>query len=74
MTETKGTVYHTEEEKAKVFYAKCSKEEAIMEESEEFLNKVFEGNVPMLLSSFVKQETLNEEDIDEICKLLNLKK
>lgn len=72
--EKKGIVYYIEDGKAKVFYANCSKEDAMMEESEEFLHKVFEGNVPMLLNTFVKKEKLNETDIDEICKLLNLKR
>ena len=57
--EEKGTVYHIEDGKAKVFYAKCSKEDAIMEESDEFLQKVFEGNLSLLINTFVKREELS---------------
>lgn len=72
--EEKGIVIHTEGEKAKVFYPNCSKEEAISEESEAFLHKAFEGNVSLLLNAFVKKDRLSEKDVDDICKLLNLKR
>lgn len=72
--EEKGIVRHTEGEKAKVFYPDCSKEEAISEESEAFLHKAFEGNVSLLLNAFVRKDKLSEQDVDDICKLLDLKR
>lgn len=72
--EEKGMVYYIEADKAKMFYANCNKEEVAIDEAEAFLDKVFEGNVPMLLSAFVKNRSLKDEDIEEICNILNLKK
>lgn len=72
--EEKGLIYYIENERAKVFYANCNKEEVAMDEAEVFLDKVFDGNVSMLVSAFVKNRSIKEDDIEEICKILNLKK
>lgn len=72
--EEKAAVVHTEGGKAKVFYPNCSKEEVISEESEAFLHKAFEGNVSLFLNAFVRKDRLSEQDVDEICKLLDLKR
>lgn len=72
--EEKGVVVHREGGKAKVFYPNCSKEEAVSEESEAFLHKAFEGKVSLLLNAFVRRDRLSEQDVDEICRLLDLER
>ncbi len=70
----KNTVYYVEGDKAKVFYPKVSRGEAEMTESSEFLQKVFDGRVALMLDTMVKSNSLSDEEIDAICKILKLRK
>lgn len=72
--EGKGTVYYEQGVKAKLFFPKCKKEEAMAEETGNFLNKVFDGNRSLMFSTVIKNSRMTEQEIDEICKMLNLQR
>ncbi len=70
----KNTVYYEEGKKAKLYYPNITREEAELQESQEFLNKVFNGKVALMIDTMVKRNSISETDIEAICEILNLKK
>lgn len=55
------------------FYPLVKEEDCVKEESKSFVKKVYDGSVKMLLSNFIKEEKLSNEDIDELKKILDEK-
>lgn len=72
--EEKGMIHHVEGEKAKLYFADLKKEEAIIQEKDHFLNKVFKGNVGLMISTMVEQNELSEDDINRLIDILEKKK
>ncbi len=72
--EEKGLTYHTDGGKAKLYYADLEKSEAILREKNDFLNKVFKGNVGLLISTMLEHNELSEEDIQQLMEILQKKK
>lgn len=72
--EEKGFIYHTEGEKAKLYYSDLERSEAILKEKNHFLNKVFKGNVGLLISTMLEHNELSEEEIQQLMEILQKKK
>lgn len=68
--EAKGAVYHIEGERAKMFYPKVEKSETRLKETQTFLDKVYRGNVGLMLSNMIQQEALSEEEIESLFSIL----
>lgn len=52
------------------YYALVTEEECVLEESQSFLNRVFNGSVSNMVVNLVKNQNLTEDDINELRKLL----
>lgn len=52
------------------YYPLVSEAECVKEESNSFLNKVFNGSVNSMILNFVKSQKLSEEDIEELRNIL----
>lgn len=48
-----------------------SKEEAQASEIEELVEKKFEGSLPAFISAFTKHQTLSEQEIDEVQRMID---
>lgn len=48
-----------------------SKEEAQASEIEELVEKKFEGSLPACISAFTKHQTLSEQEIDEVQRMID---
>ena len=59
----KGAVTYVQEEKAKRFCTAIDRTEAEMEETASFLDKVYKGNVGLMISNLIGSEKLTEEQI-----------
>ena len=70
----KGSVYYEQGEKNKIFFPACKREEAQMEQVRKVLNRSFLGNSSLFATTFVKNEQLSDDEIDQICKMLQMKK
>lgn len=70
----KDTVYFEEGGKAKVFYPKIRRDEAVIKETEELLSKAFFGKASLFLNALVEKDAISEKEINEICELLNLRR
>lgn len=68
--EAKGAVYHIEGERAKMFYPKVEKSKTRLKETQTFLDKVYRGNVGLLLSNMIQQKALSEEEIKDLFGIL----
>ncbi len=72
--EEKGIIYHEKGQKAKLYYASLGRDEAVLQEKENFLNKVFRGNAGLMISTMVEQADLSEEDINQLIDIIQNKK
>lgn len=70
----KGVITAKKEKTFYSYYAAVSEDECVKEETKTFLEKCFNGSFNMLISNFIKDEKLSDEDIDELQALLNSKK
>lgn len=71
--EEKEAVYYVQQEKAKLFYPKIDKTEAEIEETTSFLDKIYSGNVGLMISNLIKSNKLSKDDIEELQKILEEK-
>lgn len=72
--DSKGLVKYRIEGKAKAFYTELRPEDVKREETEGFLNKVFHGRVGLMLSALVDEDCLENDEIDELMRILEKKK
>ena len=68
--ETKGAVTHQEGLRVKQYSPAILREEAAMEETKNFLGKVFGGKLGLMMSAMVESRALSEEDIAELSAIL----
>lgn len=57
-----------------LYYPNVSYDEFLESENKSFLNTIYGGSVDLLLSKFIEDENLSDDDIDELQKILNEKK
>jgi len=72
--EDKGAVHFIEGERAKLYYSDLKREDASLQEAEEFLEKVFEGRLGLMVNAMVKRQALSEEEIRELYDILDTAK
>ncbi len=68
--EEKGAVRHVEGGRAKLYYPNIRQEEAVLQETEEFLDKVFGGRMGLMLNTMVEKKALSKEEISEMYEIL----
>lgn len=54
-----------------LYYALVSEEQCVKEESESFLNRVFNGSLNSMVLNFVKNQKLSQDDIKELRSILD---
>lgn len=72
--EKKELVHYEEGAKAKLYYANVERQMAVVEEKKNFLDKVFRGNVGLMMSSLLEQDDIPPEEIDMLIELLEKKR
>lgn len=68
--EEKGAVHYEEGGKAKLYYPDIRREDAVLQETENFLEKVFQGKFGLMLNTMVEQKALSGEEIAELYEIL----
>ena len=68
--EDKGAVGYEAGEKAKLYYPKIGRQEAALQETEEFLERVFEGRRGLMLNTMVERKALSGTEIQELYEIL----
>lgn len=69
MTE-KGLIECREIDNIKSYFPLLERETAVRKESENFLNRVYRGNVGLMLCSFVEKQKLTKEELSELYDIL----
>ena len=70
MTE-KGLIACEDNGQMKTYLPLVEREDAVKQETESFLNRVYNGSISMLVSGFVKKQKLSREEIAELKRILD---
>ena len=70
----KGLIGFEEKGKTKYFYPLVKKEAVVVQEIRDFLKRIYNGSVSLMMSSLIGGEGLTGKDIDELQKLLDAEK
>ena len=54
----------------KVFHPVLKREDAVLQETEDFLGRLYKGSLSLLVSSFTKKQSLKKEEIEELYAIL----
>ena len=63
---------YKEKGKTKYFFPKVKKEDVVVQETRDFLQRIYDGSVGMMMSALVKQNDLSKEDIHELQEILKM--
>ena len=68
--EEKKAIHHEDGGRAKLYYPDIGKDEAVRQETEEFLEKVFDGRMDLMLNTMVEKRAFSREEITEMYEIL----
>ena len=68
--EAKGAVRSSRETGKKLFSPVLKQDDARLQETRNFLKRVYRGSLSMMISSLTEKQTLTQEEIDELYDLL----
>lgn len=68
--EDKGAVRYEVGERAKLYYPQIERQEAALQETEEFLERVFDGRMGLMLNTMVQHRALSGEELSELHEIL----
>ncbi len=66
----KGLIGFEEKGKTKCFFPNVKKEDVVVQETRDFLQRIYDGSVGMMMSALVRQQDLSKEDIHELQEIL----
>lgn len=66
----KGLIGYEERGKTKYFFPKVKKEDVVVQETRDFLQRIYDGSIGMMMSALVRQNDLSKEDIQELQEIL----
>ena len=68
----KDLIGYREKGKTKYFFPKVKKEDVVVQETRDFLQRIYDGSVGMMMSALVRQNDLSKEDIHELQEILKM--
>lgn len=66
----KGLIGYNEQGKTKYFFPKVNKEDVVVQETKDFLQRIYDGSVGTMMSALVRQNDLSLDDIHELRQIL----
>lgn len=66
----KELIGYEENGKTKYFFPKVEKQDVVVQETRDFLQRIYDGSVGMMMSALVRQDDLSAEDIRELQEIL----
>lgn len=69
--EAKGAVAWKAVGRAKHYYPVIEREQSCVQVTKDFLNRVYKGSLGLMLTTMVKQETFEKEELEELRRILN---
>lgn len=55
----------------RVYSPNIDREDATMQQTEDFLHRIYHGSIGMMLSAFTKKQSLSQKEIDELYAILD---
>lgn len=68
--EEKGAVSFNRGERAKLYYPVIQRKDASRNETNKFLNKVYNGSLGLMINAMMDSKALTKEDIEELSEIL----
>lgn len=68
--EAKLAVRHENGERAKRFYPAILREDAVLQETRGFLERVYEGSLSLMVDAMASSKSLSRKDIEELYEIL----
>ena len=59
--------------RTKHFFPTVEKNEAVLQETEDFLGRVYKGSLGLMLTTMVKQEKISRKELEELRRILSEK-
>ena len=69
--EAKGAVAWKTVGRAKHYYPVIERAQSCVQETKDFLNRVYKGSLGLMLTTMVKQEKIEKEELEELRRILN---
>lgn len=69
--EAKGAVGWRTIGRAKHYYPVIEREQSCVQETKDFLDRVYKGSLGLMLTTMVKQEKFDERELEELRRILN---
>ena len=66
----KEIIFYKEGTKARQYYPNVNRDDVAIAETESLLERVYKGSVSMMLSTLIRNNNLNDEDIKELYQIL----
>lgn len=70
----KKAIGFREENRSYIYYPLVAEEQCVKAESQSFLDRVFGGEINMAIASFIQNNKMSKQQIDELRKILDEKK
>ena len=68
--EEKGAIRSEDMGRKKTFFPVITRDEVALQETEDFLGRVYNGSVSLMLSAMTKKQVLSKQEIDELYAML----
>lgn len=59
------------QEKAKQYYPCIEKQQAVLEETDRLIDRIYHGSVKQMMSTLIKNHKLSQDDIEQLHRLLD---
>lgn len=69
--EAKGAVAYRVDGRAKHYYPLVEKGESCVQETKDFLERVYKGSLGLMLTTMVAQEEVGRDELEELRRILN---
>jgi len=66
----KGLILCEDKDGMKVYSPLIKREDAVIKETDDFINRVYKGSVSLMMSAITKKQVLTKEEIEELYAIL----
>jgi len=66
----KGLVRYEDSIGMKTYFPLIGRDDAVIRETDDFLNRVYKGSISMMMSALTKKQELSQEEINELYEIL----
>ena len=68
--EQKGCIAYTEGAKAREYYPLINREEVVESETSNFLNRIYNGSLGLLVNTLVKKQDISDNEMEELYNII----